>query len=180
MLTWWCALPNVDGKSSVAWAPLTWRTVNGPNYLAVSLNGMSFGVCLESNHTKLPTLSVAGRLRLASKCPKLACDAVMWSAAAQWRIFIRLEMAAAPMSKTSPGGAWADGWPNVNGTRAGKPCANSKGYTTVAVLTCVLRPNVMCGRVKSHSSCWATVATAARSASLTCRLALSAGSACEW
>ena len=68
--------------------------------------------------------------RLASKCPKRAWAAVMRSAAAQWRIFIRLEMAAAPMSKTSPGGAWADGWPNVKGTRAGKPCANSKWIHT--------------------------------------------------
>jgi len=30
---------------------------------------MSFGVCLESKHTKSLTLRVAGRLHFASKCP---------------------------------------------------------------------------------------------------------------
>jgi len=145
MLTWQCTLPNINGKSSVAWAPLT-PTVNGPNYLAVSLNGMSISMCLESNNTKSPTLSVAHWLHLASICQKQAC-VVIWSAAAQWHIFIWLEMAVAPMSKTSPGGTWADVWLNVNGTRAGKPCANSKGDTLVVVLT-----SGMC--VKAKRNVW--------------------------
>ena len=127
MLTWRCALPNVDGKSSVAWAPLTWRTVNGPNHLAVSLKGMSFGVCLESNHTKSLTLSVAGPLRLDNKCPKRAWIVVMWSTASQWRIFIRLEMADSPIihrieSQWLPQPAttpWPVDWPSLLGKAVG-------------------------------------------------------------
>jgi len=51
------------GPKKLFW---TWAVAN---HRAVNLNGMSLRLCRESIYTKSPTLSVAGRLRLASTYP---------------------------------------------------------------------------------------------------------------
>ena len=71
MLTLRWDLPNVSGRSNVTAAPSEDSTSNGLNQRAVSLYGMSMGVCLESNHTLSPdtTREATDRFRIVTFLP---------------------------------------------------------------------------------------------------------------